>query len=111
MYPEVIETLSGRLADPKFRARMQSMPPPSREQLLPSIVANTNIAIGHLVIMAAALGLGTCWVGGFDPQAINQLFNLADTLVPVAVIPVGYPDGKLPPPRPRLSMEDILIES
>ncbi|MEE8374357.1 MAG: nitroreductase family protein [Dehalococcoidia bacterium] len=106
----VLETLSGRFADPEFRARMQSMPTPSREQLLPGIVANTYIAIEHLVIMATALGLGTCWVGGFDRAAINRLFALADTLVPVAVIPVGYPAGKLPPPRPRLSIEEILVE-
>ncbi len=106
----VLETLSGRFADPEFRARMQSTPTPPREQLLPGLVANTYIAIEHLVIMAAALGLGTCWVGGFDRAAINQLFTLADTLVPVAVIPVGYPAGELPPPRPRLSMEEILVE-
>ena len=108
----VLETLSGRFADPEFRARMESMPmpTPSREQLLPGIVANTYIAIEHLVIMAAALGLGTCWVGGFDRAAINQLFGLADTLIPVAVIPVGYPDGKLPPPRPRFSIEEIMVE-
>lgn len=108
----VLETLSGRFADPEFRARMEAMPmpTPSREQLLPGIVSNTYIAIEHLVIVAAALGLGTCWVGGFDRAGINQLFGLADTLVPVAVIPVGYPDGKLPPPRPRLSIEEILVE-
>ena len=59
----VLETLSGRFADPEFRARMQAMPTPSREQLLPGVVANTYLAIEHLVIMASALGLGTCWCG------------------------------------------------
>lgn len=106
----ILATLSGRFADPEFRARMQSAPTPSREQLLPGMIANTYIAIEHLVIMAAALGLATCWVGGFDRAGISQLFALDDTLVPVAVLPVGYPDGKLPPPRPRLSLEEILVE-
>ena len=106
----VMETLSGLFADPEYGARWQSMPTPSREELLPDMVANTYIAIEHLVIMAAALGLATCWVGGFDPPAINQLFALPDTLVPVAVLPVGYAAGKLPPPRPRLSIAEIMVD-
>jgi nitroreductase len=75
------------------------------------VVANTYIAIEHLVLMAAALGLGTCWVGGFNPAEIHRLFDLADNLVPVAVIPVGYPAGALPPQRPRLDRDEILIKA
>ena len=107
----VTATLSGKFADPEFREYLDSLPPPPMDQLLLNITANTYIAIEHIVIMAAALGLGTCWVGGFDRPEINRLFNLPDTLVPVAVLPVGWPDGKLPPPRPRLATEQIVIET
>ena len=105
----VLATLSGLFADPDYRARMQTMPTPSREQLIPGMVSNSYIAIEHLVIMAAALGLSTCWVGGFDRDGLKQLLGFDDTLVPIAVLPVGYPDGKLPPPRPRLSIEEITV--
>ncbi len=101
---------TGRFADPKFQAYMQSLPAPTREELIPGAVANTYIAIEHLVLMAAALGLGTCWVGGFDREGINNLFNLADNLVPIVVIPVGYPAGEIPPQRPRVPLEEILVE-
>lgn len=104
-------TLSGNFADPEFIARIDSMPTPSREQLLAPMIANTYIAIEHLVLMAAALGLGTCWVGGFDAAELIRLFGLADNLVPVAVIPVGYPDGEVPAQRPRLGLEEILVKS
>ncbi len=106
----VLETLSGRFADPEFRASMDSLPTPPREQLLAPLVSNTYIAIEHLVLTAAALGLGTCWVGGFDGAALNSLFGLADNLIPVAVIPVGYPAGEIPPQRPRLALEEILLK-
>ncbi|MFC2035680.1 nitroreductase family protein [Chloroflexota bacterium] len=106
----VQETLSGLFADPEFRTRMDSMPTPPREKLIAPVIANTYIAIEHLVIMATALGLGTCWVGGFDRAAINHLFGLDKNLLPVAVIPVGYPDGKLPPQRPRISLEEVSVE-
>ena len=106
----VVETLSGSFADPDFVARMQSAPVPPREQLLTPLIANTYIAIEHLVLTATALGLGTCWVGGFDAEAINRFFALADTLVPVAVVPVDYPAGEIPSQRPRLSTEEILVK-
>lgn len=102
-------TASGRFADPQFIAYIDSLPVPPREELVRPVVANTYIAIEHLVLMATALGLGTCWVGAFDNAEINRLFGLGDTLLPVAVIPVGYPAGKIPPPRARLPLEEILV--
>ena len=106
----VVETLSGVFTDPDFLANMESIPHPTREQLLAPMIANTYIAIDHLVLMATALGLGTCWVGGFDAAAINRLFGLGDNLLPVVVIPVGYPAGEIPPQRPRLALEEILVK-
>ncbi len=101
---------SGRFADPEYRAYLDSLPTPPRERLITPVMSNTYIAIEHLVLMAAALGLGTCWVGGFIVGELNQLFGLPDNLVPVAVVPVGYPAGKLPAQRPRLSLDDILLK-
>lgn len=107
----VTSTASGRFADPEFIAYIDSLPVPPREQLVTPVVANTYIAIEHLVLMATALGLSTCWVGAFeDPAEINRLFGLGDTLLPVAVIPVGYAAGEIPPPRPRLPLEEILVK-
>ncbi len=102
--------VTGRFADPKFLAEMEALPAPPRAQQLIGARANTYIAIEHLVLMATALGLGTCWVGAFEPAEINQFFGLADNLIPVAVIPVGYPAGELPPQRPRVSFDEILIK-
>jgi len=101
----VSATLSGRFANPKYVAYLDSQPTPPREELLTPITANTFIAIEHLVLMATALGLGTCWVGGFgDSSELNRLFSLDDNM-----IPVGYPAGEPPPQRPRLPLEEILL--
>jgi len=107
----VASTASGLFADPEFIAYIDSLPVPPREQLVTPVVANTYIAIEHLVLMATALGLSTCWVGAFeDPAEINRLFGLDDTLLLVAVIPVGYAAGQIPPPRPRLPLEEIIVK-
>jgi len=105
----VLETLSGRLADPKVRAAMELAPEPSLEQVRTPVIANTYIAIEHLLLMATALGLGTCWVGA-GSRKINRYFGVSDRLIPVAVVPVGYPAGKYPSERPRVSMAEILVE-
>ena len=107
----VTATLSGRFAgDPEYRARQESLPTPPRQELITSAKANTFIAIEHLVLMATALGLGTCWVGAFEAAAINRLFSLSDNLIPAAVIPVGYAAGEIPPQRPRRSLQEILLK-
>ncbi|MFC2013134.1 nitroreductase family protein [Chloroflexota bacterium] len=107
----VLATLSGRFANAKYRAHVDSLPTPPPKELHTPVVANTYIAIEHLVLMATALGLGTCWVGGFtDAAEINRLLDLRDTLIPVAVIPVGYPAGELPPPRPRLDSAETQLK-
>jgi nitroreductase len=49
------------------------------------------IVMDHMILAAAALGLGTCWIGAFDPQAAREVLTLADSWVPVAFTPLGYP--------------------
>ena len=106
----IAETLSGQLANREFWDAGSVLPDPPREQLILSAVSNTFIAIEHLLLMAAALGLGTCWVGATDDTRLNQLFDLSDNLVSVAVITVGYPAGEIPAQRSRLSLKEIVLK-
>jgi nitroreductase len=108
---DIFESLSGPFGERDYwERRIAATEQPSREEILPSAMANTYIAITQMILMATALGLGTCWLGGFTPVDINLLFDLPNTLVPVAVVPVGYAAGKIPLQRPRLSAEEILVK-
>ena len=102
--------LSGRLADPRYWEERFSLPPAPREEQLLQAVSNTFIAIEHLLLMATALRLGTCWCGAIDVGELNHLFGLPDNLVSVAVIPVGYPAGEVPPQPPRLDLDEIVLK-
>lgn len=105
----VTETLSGRFADPEFRAALSKMPDPDLATFLGAAAANTYIAVEHMVLTATALGLGTCWVGALgNPEEIKALFDIPQTALVVAVLPVGYPT-MIPSPRPRISLEEILL--
>jgi nitroreductase len=52
---------------------------------------DVSIVVDHITLQAADLGLATCWVGAFDPQAARDQLELPDELVPVAFTPLGYP--------------------
>jgi nitroreductase len=105
----VTETLSGRFADPELRAALLNMPDPDLNVFVAPAVANTYIAIEHMVLTATALGLGTCWVGALGGEGeIHALFNLPKTLVVVAVLPIGYTDT-VPQSRPRIPLSEILL--
>ena len=49
------------------------------------------IVTTHLMLAAASMGLGSTWVGSFDPAAARREFALPDNIIPVAFLPVGYP--------------------
>ncbi len=58
------------------------------------------IALDHITLAAAEAGLGTCWIGAFDPAAAKETLNLPDHVAIVGMTPLGYPDVE-PSPRPR----------
>jgi nitroreductase len=65
------------------------------------------IAMDHLILAAADQGLGTCWVGAFDPDAAREVLGLPDGVEPVAFTPLGYPDDQLGP-KERKPMEELV---
>lgn len=52
---------------------------------------DTTIAMDHLILAAANEGLGTCWIGAFDPAAAREVLGLPDGVEPIAFTPLGYP--------------------
>jgi nitroreductase len=56
---------------------------------------DATIAMDHLILRAADLGLGTCWICAFDPDAAREVLGLPDGIEPVAFTPLGYPKDAL----------------
>ena len=48
----------------------------------------------HLVLTAAELGLGTCWVGWFHKTKTKRLLHIPPSWEVVCLIPVGYPKAE-----------------
>ncbi len=66
------------------------------------------IVMEHIVLAATDLGLGTCWIGAFDPNAARDILNLDSNLEPVAFTPLGYPAGS-GQKRAKKPLEDLVI--
>lgn len=49
------------------------------------------IVMDHLILAAANAGLGTCWIGAFDPDAAGEVLGLPADVEPIAFTPLGYP--------------------
>lgn len=53
---------------------------------------DATIVMDHLILAAASLGLGTCWIAAFDPAAAREVLGLPDEVEPIAFTPLGWPD-------------------
>ena len=51
------------------------------------------IVTTQMMLQAFELGVGSTWVGSFDPQKIRKAFKLPKNYVPVALLPLGWPDA------------------
>lgn len=66
------------------------------------------IAVDHLTLQAAELGLGTCWVCNFNTQRCAEALRMPGHIEPVAMIPIGYPEEEEIPEKKRKPLEDII---
>ena len=75
-------------------------------------IIDSAIVGAHIMLAVHNLGLGSTWVGHFDPAALRSAFALADNLEPIAVFPIGHP---APEARPaslhakRRALEETVI--
>ncbi len=54
-------------------------------------VIDASIVATQIMLAVHDCGLGTTWVGCFDPAVLRREFALPDSIRPVAVFPIGYP--------------------
>ena len=70
---------------------------------------DSAIAIDHITLQAADLGLGTCWVCNFDVAKCKEILHLETHEEPIALIPVGYAATTAIPAKNRKTIEEIAV--
>ena len=69
---------------------------------------DSTIAFDHVILAAESLGLGTCWIGAFDPKAAKEIVGLGEGYEPVAFTPLGYA-GKLDYTKTRKPLDELVV--
>ena len=79
----------------------------------PSGEVDASIVTTHMMLAAQEEGLGTCWVMNYDAAKCAELFNLPESIVPVALLPIGYPNNDAKPSgrhNERLELDQLLLK-
>lgn len=74
-----------------------------------------GIALEHMVLTAAELDIGTCWIGWFSEKKVKKLLAVPPSTKVTALLVMGYADtpsapdalGAIPP-RPRRNTAEIV---
>ncbi len=66
-----------------------------------------SIVMDHIILAATSLGLGTCWVGAFDPNAAREILDLPKNVEPLLFTPLGYP-AEEPRVKQRKKLSEIV---
>jgi nitroreductase len=70
---------------------------------------DATIAAAYCQLAAAAEGLGSVWIGDFDPLEVSRVLSVLSYEVPVAVVAIGHP-AEEPPESPRRDPGEMVRE-
>jgi len=70
-------------------------------------IQDASIACAYVQLAAAALGLGSCWIGAFEEPDVQRILKTPATWRPIAILPVGVP-ADAAKPRARRPLTNIV---
>ena len=73
-------------------------------------IQDTSLVSMNMMLMAWALGIGTCWIGSMDREKVKEILELGENDFVLTVLPMGYIKGKIPEPTYRKALEKVVKE-
>jgi nitroreductase len=77
-------------------------------------VQDVSAATENMLLAAHGLGLGAVWCGIYPVQervkALSELLNLPENIIPLNVVPIGYP-AETPEPKDKWKPENVHYET
>jgi nitroreductase len=81
------------------------------ERIMPcgqhAYTVDLSIAVSFMILEATELGLGTCWLGAYDEEAVKKILDIPKEIRVPAMFTLGYAEEN-PGPRPRKEVEEVL---
>ncbi len=73
-----------------------------------SAILDIGIALDHMTLQAASIGLGTCWIGAFTESQVKKLLQIPETVRVAALLALGYPKNPLVPKKLRKHIDEVV---
>lgn len=71
------------------------------------VYVDVAIVVDHITLAAAELGLGTCWIGGYNVALAREFLELPPGIEPVVFLPLGYP-ADVPQEKERKPLTELV---
>ncbi|MDW2798838.1 nitroreductase family protein [Clostridium boliviensis] len=68
---------------------------------------DASIVATHMMLQASELGIGSTWVGHFDPEKIKKAYCIPEHIIPAAILLMGYPAEDAVPNKLHYERLDI----
>lgn len=66
-----------------------------------------SVVCTHMMLQAWELGIGSCWVGYFDPDLVAKEFGIPKNEQVIALLPLGYPAEESKPAAGHFKFRDM----
>ncbi len=70
-------------------------------------IQNCSVTIQNMMLKANDIGIGSCWVGGFDKDKVREILKIPDRIIPEAIITFGYANGESETPH-KIDLNDLV---
>jgi len=82
---------------------------PNQGGWMNTFAIDTTIVFDHITLAAVAVGLGTCWIGAFEEDAVRDVLGIPKTWRVVCLTPLGFA-AESPDARPRKALDELVCE-
>ena len=66
-----------------------------------------SIVATNIILETHDIGLGSVYVRSFQTEKIKEIFNIPENMIPVALLPIGYPKEGTKPSESHFKRKDI----
>jgi nitroreductase len=73
------------------------------------VLQDTAALTQNILLASYMKGYGTCWVGAFHEDQVSEIINIPSGMRPVAIIPIGKPEGEQREKRGRRPMAEVTV--
>lgn len=70
-------------------------------------IIDASIITTHMMLAVTDLGLGSTWIGAFNPYKVREIYNIPENYEIVSILPIGYPSIDSTPSSSHFSREPI----